>query len=125
MITSSTSISDAPPKTYVVLNPVAGRTDAASLREKIERRLKDQKIHYHIHQTSKSEKLRKVVRATLDQGFQLYLAIGGDGTVSGVADGLVHTTIQQELSTPWHASWIFHYRLRKRLTFPSGKIRSK
>lgn len=78
-------------KTYVVHNPVSGQAQTELVRENIQRAMDEHQIPYEIYETMGSEKLHEVVRAAIERGFEQFVAVGGDGTVSGVASGLVNT----------------------------------
>ena len=80
-------------KAFVVLNPVAGNSDAGALRQSLERRFADVDWSYEVYRTTGEERVTEIVRAALDRDFDVFVAVGGDGTVSGVAAGLVHTDI--------------------------------
>src|SRR6266508_503609 len=81
------------PKTFVVLNPVAGASQLETVREKIESAFQSRDIPFEIYETTGNENLRQKVRSAVKQGFQLFVSAGGDGTLSGVIDGLVGTQI--------------------------------
>lgn len=81
------------PKTLVVVNPVAGFSQAAEVREKVESTLKIHELPYDFYETTPNENPRDKVREAVRQGFKLVISSGGDGTVSSVASGLVNTTV--------------------------------
>jgi len=81
------------PKTFIVMNPVAGVSQPETVREKIEAAFRSRDIHFEVYETTGKENLRQKVRSAVKQGFQLFVAAGGDGTLSGVIDGLVGTQI--------------------------------
>lgn len=81
------------PKTYVVVNPVAGVSQPEAVREKIEAAFLSRDIPFEIYETTGDEDLRQKVRSAVKQGFKLFVSAGGDGTLSGVIDGLVGTQI--------------------------------
>jgi len=81
------------PKTFVVVNPVAGASQPEAIREKIEAALRSRDIPFEIYETTGEENLRQKVSHAVQQGFQLFVSAGGDGTLSGVIDGLVGTQI--------------------------------
>lgn len=83
------------PKTYVVLNPVAGVSEPGNVREKIESALQSREIPVEIYETTgqKDENIRQLVRDAVKRGFKLFISAGGDGTLSSVLDGLVGTEI--------------------------------
>lgn len=83
------------PKTYVVLNPVAGVSEPGNVREKIESALQARDLPFEIYETTgdKEENIKQLVRDAVKQGFKLFISAGGDGTLSSVIDGLVGTEI--------------------------------
>jgi len=81
------------PKTYIVVNPVAGVSQPQAVREKIEAAFLSRDISFEIYETTGDEDLRQKVRGAVKQGFKLFVSAGGDGTLSGVIDGLVGTQI--------------------------------
>jgi diacylglycerol kinase (ATP) len=82
-----------PPKTYVVINPVAGTLQPDTVRETIQSTLQVHNVSFEIYETSGKENIRQIVREAVKQGFKLFLAAGGDGTASAVASGLIDTQI--------------------------------
>ena len=77
------------PKTYVVLNPVAGVSEPGNVRERIETALQSHEFPLEIYETTggKDENIRQVVRDAVKRGFRLFISAGGDGTLSSVIDG--------------------------------------
>lgn len=80
-------------KTYVVQNPVSGQVEVDVVREQIIKVMDENQITYEIYETTGKEKLHDVVKAAIGKGFEQFIAVGGDGTVAGVASGLVNTGI--------------------------------
>jgi YegS/Rv2252/BmrU family lipid kinase len=80
-------------KTFVVLNPSAGTLDPNLVRAKIDHLMAEHQIPHRIHETTRGEDLHQVIESARKEGFESFLAVGGDGTVSGVASGLAHTSI--------------------------------
>jgi diacylglycerol kinase (ATP) len=83
------------PKTFVVLNPVAGVSEPGNVREKIESALQARDIPVEIYETTgkEGEDIKQLVRDAVKQGFKLFISAGGDGTLSSVIDGLVGTEL--------------------------------
>lgn len=79
------------PKAYIVINPVAGVTKAETVREVIQTALQAHNISFDLYETRGGENLKVLVREAVQQGYRLFVAAGGDGTLSAVADGLVDT----------------------------------
>ena len=80
-------------KTYVVQNPVSGLSDAPTIRDKISQVMDENQIPFEIYETTGKEDLYEVVKAATGRGFERFVAVGGDGTISGVASGLINTKI--------------------------------
>jgi YegS/Rv2252/BmrU family lipid kinase len=78
-------------RAFVVLNPVAGHSDAEALRQALEQRLAGEDWAYEVYRTTGEDRVGEVVRAALDREFDVFVAAGGDGTVAGVANGLAQT----------------------------------
>ncbi len=83
------------PKTFVVLNPVAGVSEPGTVREKIETALQSHDLPFEIYETTghKDEDISQLVCNAVKQGFKLFISAGGDGTLSSVIDGLVGTEL--------------------------------
>jgi diacylglycerol kinase (ATP) len=74
---------------FVVLNPVAGRSQADDVRRALTRVFGEPEWHLEIYETTGEESVKDIVADALDRGACWVLAAGGDGTVSAVTDGLV------------------------------------
>jgi diacylglycerol kinase (ATP) len=81
------------PKTFVVVNPVAGASQLETVRAKIASAFQSRDIPFEIYETTGNENLKQKVRGAVKRGFRLFVSAGGDGTLSGVIDGLVGTQI--------------------------------
>jgi YegS/Rv2252/BmrU family lipid kinase len=83
------------PKTYVVLNPVAGVSEPGTVRQKIESALQSRELPFEVYETTGAdeEDIKQLVGDAVKQGFKLFISAGGDGTLSSVIDGLVGTGI--------------------------------
>jgi YegS/Rv2252/BmrU family lipid kinase len=79
------------PKTYVVMNPVSGTLQPDIKRQTIRSALEAHNITFEIYETTGKENIRDNVREAIQKGFELFVAVGGDGTISAVASGLVDT----------------------------------
>lgn len=79
------------PKTFVVMNPVSGTMQPEVKRQTIRSALESRNIPFEIYETTGKEKIRDLVQEAVRRGFELFIAVGGDGTVSAVASGLVET----------------------------------
>jgi YegS/Rv2252/BmrU family lipid kinase len=80
-------------KVLVILNPASGKKTAAPIKEAINTQFKDAKIEFEIYETKKEDNIGDIIRARLQNKFDLVVAAGGDGTVSAVINGVVGTAI--------------------------------
>ena len=80
-------------KTLVILNPDARHDERQVLLEALSRFFPASHIDYEVYETRQGDRLAEIVRRRLGEHFDLVLAVGGDGTVSAVSDGLVGSSI--------------------------------
>jgi YegS/Rv2252/BmrU family lipid kinase len=80
-------------RTYVVQNPVSGQVGSDVVREQIVRVMEEHQIPHEIYETTGEEKLQEVVKQAIARGFEQFIAVGGDGTIAGVASGLVNSEL--------------------------------
>lgn len=80
-------------RVFLVLNPMAGSCTAQDVRRVLDRHFTARNRTYELYETTGQELVAEIVRAALDRGFDMIIAAGGDGTVSEVAEALVHTDI--------------------------------
>jgi len=80
-------------KVLIILNPASGKNATEPIRDVISHQFAHSKIDFEIYESKKEDNLGDIVRARLKDGFELVVAVGGDGTVSAVIDGLVGTRI--------------------------------
>lgn len=81
------------PKTFIVVNPVAGTSQLEDVREKIQTALQAHAIPFEIYETKGDDNFKQIIRNAIQQGAKLVITAGGDGTLSGVVDGLVDTKV--------------------------------
>ena len=74
---------------FVVLNPVAGFDNGTDVRAVIEEHLVQAGWEVDIHETTEFEDVTESTRAALQENYDIFVAAGGDGTVSAVAAALV------------------------------------
>lgn len=74
---------------FVVMNPVSGNANPAQLLQQLADLCQTADYHHEIYTTSPNEDLRCVIHHAIQRGFNIVAAVGGDGTVSAVADALV------------------------------------
>jgi diacylglycerol kinase (ATP) len=78
---------------FVVLNPVAGRTQPGAIRDALQRNFSADSIQLIIYETTGEDDIAGVVAEALRDGADQVFAAGGDGTVSAVVDSLVNSDV--------------------------------
>jgi diacylglycerol kinase (ATP) len=76
-------------KIGVVLNPVAGAGKAAQLWPQFESEIQRQLGAFTLMKTARPEDAAQFARQLAEQGYDLVIAAGGDGTISDTVDGLL------------------------------------
>ena len=80
-------------RVFVVLNPAAGRAQAGSTTKSLQHVAAGHAWRLDVYETSGDESLPELIRGAVDEGADMVVAAGGDGTVSAVVDGLVGTEV--------------------------------
>ena len=81
------------PTAFIVLNPVAGLTNAQILQRHIENRFNASGWNTRFHITSAEDTIPSLVSKELANGVDLVVAVGGDGTIAAVSAGMVHSSV--------------------------------
>lgn len=81
------------PTAFIVLNPVAGLTNAQVLQRHIENRFHAAGWNTKFHITRIEDTIATLVRQELADGADLVVAVGGDGTIAAVAGGMVDSPV--------------------------------
>jgi YegS/Rv2252/BmrU family lipid kinase len=79
---------DCPGPVVAIMNPKAGSAAVDAIRRALEACFAEGEARLEIYETRDADDLGTVVRERLARGAGLVIAIGGDGTVSAVADAL-------------------------------------
>ena len=81
-------------KVFVVFNPKAGKeNEAAEVPEMLARYFIPPQWTPEIYETTGKEDVAAICRAACERGASLVVSAGGDGTLVGVANGLVHRPV--------------------------------
>ena len=75
-------------KALVILNPASGHYDHDAVGTAIERAASAGDRASEFRRVAQGESVPDIVRDGLARGFDMFVAVGGDGTVSGVVEGL-------------------------------------
>lgn len=78
---------------FVVINPVAGNVQQPAMDRVIQDRLGKGQIEPTVFITKGDPTDREHIKRAVGKGYDLFIAVGGDGTVSSVADALTNTQI--------------------------------
>jgi YegS/Rv2252/BmrU family lipid kinase len=76
----------------MVVNPIAGNMERKLLDQAIAAHLGGADIKYELFETTGDPSDRDRIREAVDEGHDFFIAAGGDGTVSMVADALVNSS---------------------------------
>jgi YegS/Rv2252/BmrU family lipid kinase len=80
-------------KVFVVLNPIAGQVHVAEICAALAHHFAAPQWTSEIYEITGDEDVAAIVRAACERGVDLVIAAGGDGTLVGVANGLVHSPV--------------------------------
>lgn len=78
-------------KVLFIINPISGTVSKAKIPAKIEDRLDKSLFEYAIAETEYAGHASKIAKEAVEQGYDIVVAIGGDGTVNEIARSLIHT----------------------------------
>lgn len=78
---------------FLIVNPVAGNSDVQAIRQGVEDLCQAHGWHCEVYETREDEDLAGVVRAACEQGVELVVAAGGDGTVWWASNGLIGSQV--------------------------------
>ncbi len=80
-----------PKRTLIIINPISGTRNKAVIENMIERDLPEREFNYAIEYTMGPTHATELAKTAARDGFDLVIAVGGDGTVNETATGLIHT----------------------------------
>ena len=75
-------------KALVIVNPASGHYDPDTIGVAIEKAAPAGESTLEFREVAEGESVPDMVRSALARGFDMFVAVGGDGTVSGVVEGL-------------------------------------
>jgi len=76
----------------IILNPVAGRGYGARVESKLRRQLEKEGLDFDLVRTSRPWHAAELAERAANDGFELVVAAGGDGTTNEVVNGLMAAT---------------------------------
>lgn len=86
-----------------ILNPVSGGKKAAKDKEKILAALDSMNIHYQLVETEFTGHAIELTQSAIHKGYRKIMAIGGDGTVNEVLNGIY----RQQIAKPIEVAFSF------------------
>ncbi len=78
-------------RTLIIINPISGTRNKDFVVNLIDRHLSQEEFDYGIVYTEGPGHATELAKAAADDGFDLVIAAGGDGTVHETAVGLIHS----------------------------------
>ena len=75
-------------RAFVIVNPASGHCQPDTIAAVIERAALTDARELELREISSGESVSDIIRAAAARGFDMFVAVGGDGTVSGVVEGL-------------------------------------
>ncbi|MFX0543547.1 diacylglycerol/lipid kinase family protein [Roseovarius sp. S4756] len=73
------------PRICVLMNAGSGKNDAKSARARIDAAFREAGGHAEIRMMAKGDQIEETAGGALDDGFDIIVAAGGDGTIAGIA----------------------------------------
>jgi diacylglycerol kinase family enzyme len=77
---------------YYIVNPTAGKGSVNQVQEKLRAKLHQLGINGEFVKTTGPGEAETMARAAVEKGFKTIVAVGGDGTVNEVMNGVTDTT---------------------------------
>jgi diacylglycerol kinase family enzyme len=78
---------------YYILNPAAGRGSVNTIQDKLRSKLTTLGVAGEFVKTTGSGDATKITRAAIDKGYTTIVAVGGDGTVNEVINGITRDNV--------------------------------
>ncbi len=79
------------PKILFILNPISGTSRKNAIESKVRKILDEKQVEYDICHTQYAGHAIELSKQGAELGYDIVVAIGGDGTVNEVAQGLINT----------------------------------
>lgn len=84
------------PRYYVILNPIAGKGNGSRVHGHLEDNLKSLGLDYELVLTERPEHATELAKTASLNGFDVIVAVGGDGTVNEVINGILSIPTSQK-----------------------------
>jgi len=76
-----------------IVNPAAGRGNALRILPQLQEQLTSHRIEFDIEQTHSAMDAAEMARRSAESGWEVIVAVGGDGTVNEVVNGIMDTDV--------------------------------
>lgn len=76
-------------KICFIVNPTAGKGKGKKTAQKLQEYIKDLQVSYEIRYTEREKEAEAIARRAAQEGFKKIVAVGGDGTVYEVLNGMM------------------------------------
>ncbi len=80
-----------PKRVVFIVNPNSGTRMQAKIKDSLDRYLNHRKFNYSIWYTERPKHATELAKKAVAEGFEIVVAVGGDGSVNEVAAGLLHS----------------------------------
>jgi len=77
---------------HFIINPVSGTGKQKNILQKIEKEIDAQIFKTHIHYTKREDHATEIAKKLCNNGANIIVAVGGDGTVNEIGRALVNNT---------------------------------
>lgn len=81
-------------KILFIINPISGDIQKVNLPQLIEKNIDKQIFESSIRYTERKGHAKYLAENAVKEGFKVVVAVGGDGSISEVAEALVHTDVK-------------------------------
>ncbi len=78
-------------KALFVMNPISGSIKKSGIAKLIDAYIDKEKYDYKIMYTERAGHATEIARNASDEGYDVVVAVGGDGTINEVGSGLLHS----------------------------------
>lgn len=79
-------------KIAFIVNPISGTGNKNNIPQYIEQNLNKNLVEYKLYYTEYAGHAKELTASLVEQGIDVVVAVGGDGTVNEVASSLIHTS---------------------------------
>ncbi|MCY3903881.1 MAG: YegS/Rv2252/BmrU family lipid kinase [Caldilineaceae bacterium] len=80
----------------IILNPYAGRGRGASVSTEIQEAFRQGKVPFELAETNAQDGAALLAKQARQEGFKIIAAVGGDGTINEVVNGIADATPEDE-----------------------------